>query len=129
MVNISISGIKKAPFWVPRLGEGLFCRRFIASGLVGSRLVIPVGRCSHDPVAFAVLGRFAIFASDKVFGNHIESLGDFDGISVRGISDCGGIAYQLFVGAIDYLFAGLALKTGWHYEGRFLMKSLLGRKA
>lgn len=30
---------------------------------------------------------------------------------------------------LRYLFAGLALKTGWHYEGRFLMKSLLGRKA
>ena len=30
---------------------------------------------------------------------------------------------------LRYLFSGLALKTGWHYEWRFLIKSLLGRKA
>lgn len=30
---------------------------------------------------------------------------------------------------LHYLFSGLALKTGWHYEWRFLLKSLLGRKA
>ena len=30
---------------------------------------------------------------------------------------------------LRYLTSGLALKTGWHYESRFLMKSLLGRKA
>ena len=30
---------------------------------------------------------------------------------------------------LRYLFSGLALKTGWHYEWRFLMKSILGRKA
>ena len=30
---------------------------------------------------------------------------------------------------LRYLFSGLALKTGWHYEWRFLLKSLLGRKA
>ena len=27
-----------------------------------------------------------------------------------------------------YLFSGLALKTGWHYEWRFLLKSILRRK-
>lgn len=30
---------------------------------------------------------------------------------------------------LRYLTSGLALKTGWHYEWRFLMKSILGRKA
>lgn len=30
---------------------------------------------------------------------------------------------------LRYLGSGLALKTGWHYEWRFLLKSLLGRKA
>lgn len=30
---------------------------------------------------------------------------------------------------LKYLTSGLALKTGWHYESRFLLKSLLGRKA
>lgn len=30
---------------------------------------------------------------------------------------------------LRYLGSGLALKTGWHYESRFLLKSLLGRKA
>ncbi len=30
---------------------------------------------------------------------------------------------------IKYLASGLSLKTGWHYEVRFLLKSLLGRKA
>ena len=30
---------------------------------------------------------------------------------------------------LRYLFGGLALKTGCHYESRFLLKSLLGRKA
>ena len=30
---------------------------------------------------------------------------------------------------LHYLTSGLALRTGWHYESRFLLKSLLGRKA
>ena len=30
---------------------------------------------------------------------------------------------------LHYLTSGLAIKTGWHYESRFLLKSLLGRKA
>ena len=30
---------------------------------------------------------------------------------------------------LRYLFSDLALKTGWHYEFRFLLKSVLGRKA
>ena len=30
---------------------------------------------------------------------------------------------------LHYLTSGLALKTGWHYESRFLLKSLLERKA
>lgn len=29
---------------------------------------------------------------------------------------------------LRYLTSGLALRTGWHYESRFLLKSLLGRK-
>jgi len=30
---------------------------------------------------------------------------------------------------LKYITSGLAFKTGWHYEVRFLLKSLLGRKA
>ena len=30
---------------------------------------------------------------------------------------------------LKYLTSGLVLRTGWHYESRFLLKSLLGRKS